>query len=220
MEGKTEELSRHLDIYAPDVMLVRAGTHQLAQGKHNMEHWLKNLPHEKGSHFVRRFEFIPGQGNEATVNMDIGYQRIGVDSRVGGALTEYQTKLVFGEGENAVFTFLQKTPVYQNPDKIFRESFSENRLHSFIARFFQLMLTPWSEAVSTLISGGADENTRQNLPVFLHTTDPDRIRIKETNIPAMNCTLLLPVGAAERTLSLQLAEEAGRYLVIRHADWF
>ncbi|RYJ12491.1 MULTISPECIES: hypothetical protein [Rahnella] len=218
-EGQTEEVSRHLDIFTPYVRLVHAGTHLLAEGKDGMDSWLKSLPYEKGSHFIRRFEFIPGQENEATVNMDIGYQRVESDLTVGGALSEYRTTLLFGEGEDAFFTFMQKTPVYQNPGKVFRESFSENRVHSFIARFFQLMLTARSGAVSTIVSGNADENTRQNLPAFLRSADPDGISIEETDILAMKSTLLLPVDGTERRLSLELAEEGGRYLVIRHANW-
>ncbi len=218
-EGQTEEVSRHLDIFTPYVRLVHAGTHLLAEGKDGMDSWLKSLPYEKGSHFIRRFEFIPGQENEATVNMDIGYQRVESDLTVGGALSEYRTTLLFGEGEDAFFTFMQKTPVYQNPDKVFRESFSENRVHSFIARFFQLMLSARSGAVSTIVSGKADENTRQNLPAFLRSADPDGISIEETDILAMKSTLLLPVDGIERRLCLELAEEGGRYLVIRHADW-
>lgn len=218
-EGRTEEIISHLDIFSPDVRLVHAGAHLLARGKDGMERWLKSLPSGRSSHFIRRFEFIPGQGNEATFNMDIGYQEAGTDLTVGGALSEYQTMMLFGEGENAVFTFLQKTPVYQNPDKVFRESFSENRVHSFIARFFQLMLTERSGDISTLVSRKANINTRQNLPLFLGGTNPSAMSIVETDIMAMKFTLLFVIDGTERKIRLELAEEAGRYLVIRHADW-
>lgn len=215
-EGKTEDLSRHIDIFSEDVLLVHGGTHLLARGKAAMKHWLSQLPPEKGSHVIRRIELGKQTDHEAAVIMDIGYQAVREDGKVGGALSEYQTTVSFDKDHNAVFTFLQKTPLYPNPDTTFRDSFAENRLKSFIARLSYSVLRFSVEGNETFLQGALDEIKGNSLYPLLKNSRISHIHTENMDADNLSCTLSLSDHGNLSKLSLVLNESSGRWLTIRH----
>lgn len=216
-EGETEEVTDHIDIFSGEVMLVHGGTHLLAKGKTAMSHWLRHLPHEKGSHFIRRIQVIQQTEHEADVNMDIGYQAVRADGEVGGALSEYRTTVSFDDNHNAVFTFLQKTPRHPNPDNVFRDSFAENRLHSFIARLSQVLLLSSDEGIKAILHDATDRVTGCELFSLLKNLKATHIHVEDMDIDGLACSLAISAQERIWTLNLVLTEKAGRYLTIRHA---
>jgi hypothetical protein len=216
-EGKTEDAGLHSTLFSEDVMLVHAGTHLLAKGKTEMTRWLRDLPYERGAHFIRRIDVIPLADNRADVNMDISYQVLGQEGQVGGALSEYRTTVKFDSEHNAIFTFLQKTPRMPNPDKVFRDAFAENRLRSFMARFFQLMLTAPAH-IRSLFAGHADADSVREVMALLQKTDPDDIQLLLSDTRALSFSLQISSNERRCVLSLLLDEAPGRYMTIRHTS--
>lgn len=215
-EGDTEELHQHSEIFAEDVMLVHAGTHLLAKGKAEMIQWLSSLPYEKGSHFIRSIDVIPARGNEAEVNMQISYQMLDEYKRVGGALSEYRAKVRFDEKSNALFTFIQKTPRFANPDKVFRDSFTANRLHSFIARFSQLMLSD-SKSIPRLLSENTDVETAGIIEKLKRGPQVIKVKLLSFDYDQLSCNFLITLNDKQQALDLSLKESPGRYMTIVHA---
>lgn len=215
-EGETEDLSRHIAIFSEDVLLVHGGTHLLARGKAAMARWLSQLPPEKGSHVIRRIELGKQTDHEAEVIMDIGYQAVREDGKVGGALSGYQTTVSFDKGHNAVFTFLQKTPLYPNPDTTFRDSFAENRLKSFIARLSYSVLRFSVEGNEAFLQGALDEIKGNSLYPLLKNSRISHIHTESMDTDNLSCTLSLSDHGILRKLDLVLNESPGRWLTIRH----
>lgn len=216
-EGETEDISRHIDIFSEDVLLVHGGTHLLAQGKAAMADWLSLLPPEKGSHVIRRIELGKETDREAEVIMDIGYQVVREDGKVGGALSEYKANVSFDKDNNAVFTFLQKTPLYPNPDTTFRDSFAENRLKSFIARLSYAVLRYSAEGNEALLQEALDGVKGNSLYPSLKNSCVSHIHIEKMDTNNLSCILSLSDQGISRKLSLELNESPGRWLTIRHA---
>ncbi|MBA0034893.1 hypothetical protein HS962_01375 [Pantoea sp. BIGb0393] len=216
-EGETEAAGLHSALFSEDVMLVHAGTHLLAQGKAEMTRWLRDLPYERGAHFIRRIDVIPLTDDQAEVNMEISYQVLGQEGQVGGALSEYRTTVKFDREHNAVFTFLHKTPRMPNPDKVFRDAFAENRLRSFIARFFQLMLTAPAH-IRSLFAGNADADSVRDGMALLEEIIPEDIQLLTADTRALSFSLQVSSNDRRCVLSLLLDEAPGRYMAIRHAS--
>ena len=212
-EGETEAAVLHSDLFSEDVMRVHAGTHLLAQGKAEMTRWLNDLPYERGAHFIRRIDVIPLPDDQAEVNMEISYQVLGQKGQVGGAMSEYRTMVKFDREHNAVFTFLQKTPRMPNPDKVFWDAFAENRLRSFIGRFFQLMLTS-PEHIRSLFACNAD--SVRDVVTLLEETSPGDIQLLTSDTRALSLSLQVSSTDRRYVLSLLLDEAPGRYMTIRH----
>lgn len=216
-EGETEDVSRHIDIFSDDVLLVHGGTHLLAQGKAAMAHWLSQLPPEKGSHVIRRIEPGKQTDHEGEIIMDIGYQVVREDGKVGGALSEYKANVSFDKNNNAVFTFLQKTPLYPNPDTTFRDSFAENRLKSFIARVSYAVLRYSAECNEAFLQEVLDGVKGRSLYPSLKNSRVNHVHIEKMDTDNLSCTLSLSEQGILRKLNLVLNESPGRWLTIRHA---
>jgi len=216
-EGETEDLSRHADIFSEDVLLVHGGTHLLAKGKVAMMHWLSQLPPEKGSHIIRRIELGKQTPHQAEVNMDIGYQAVRDDGKIGGALSEYQTTVSFDKEHNAVFNFLQKTPLYPNPDTVFRDSFAENRLKSFIARLSYSILRYSAEGKETFLQEALSSVKGHKLYPLLKNMAVSHVYADKMDSDNLSCTLRLLVQDTPYKLNLRLNDSAGRWLTIRYA---
>lgn len=216
-EGETESVASHSDIFADDVMLVHAGTHLLAQGKKAMAGWLSSLPVERSSHFIRRIEVIPQAGQTGNVLMDIGYQAVRRDGSVGGALTEYHTNVKFSPRHEATFSFIQKTPRLANPDTVFRDSFGENRVKSFNARFAWMLLTAATTRCGELLHPNADRETIQIVHALITRGDIADVEFAHFNALRLTSSLVIRTEANEWRLLLELNESAGRYATIRSA---
>lgn len=215
-EGITEEIHEHSDIFTEDVQLVHAGTHLLAKGKADIIQWLRSLPHEKGSHFIRSINMTPVGDNEADVDMDISYQMVDAERGVGGALSEYKTRMRFDRKNNAQFSFIQKTPRFANPDKFFRESFAINRLYSFIARFSQLLTTS-PDSLTELLNKETDTLSLRVLETFQKGIESNSIKLLSYNLEQLKCNFMIHSSGMHQTLELTLQEAPGRYMTIIHA---
>lgn len=216
-EDETEDISRHIDIFSEDVLLVHGGTHLLAKGKTAMEHWLSQLPPEQGSHVIRHIELGKQTDHEAEVIMNIGYQAVREDGKVGGALSEYKTTVSFDTGNNAVFTFLQKTPLHPNPDTTFRDSFAENRLKSVIARLSYAVLHYSAEGNEVFLQEALDGVNGNSLYPLLKNSRVSHIHTEKMDTDNLSCTLWLSDQSTIRKLNLVLNDSPGRWLTIRHA---
>ncbi|HBR1526345.1 TPA: hypothetical protein L9L74_005005 [Klebsiella pneumoniae] len=219
-EGKTEEIKQHLDLFSKDIMLVHGGTHLLASGKEAMSHWLHNLPSEKGSHFIREIRICQNR-DEAEMDMDIGYQAVRPDGKVGGALSEYRTTVSFDKQHNATFRWIQKTPLMPNPDKIFRDSFAENRIRSFIARFAQVTLLSSFPEQKALLGDVVDATSGVRLSSELKKMKVMDIHVESMDTMTHSCSLLLAErsSSVRRRLDLVLADGDGRYTAIKTASF-
>lgn len=215
-EGETEALDQHCALFSEDVILTHAGTHLLAQGKEEIKQWLRNLPYEKGSHFIRNIDVINRADNQADVNMNISYQRIDANQEVGGALSEYRTRVKFDERHNATFTFIQKTPRFPNPDPVFHDSFAVNRLRSFIARFSQLIISD-PKGIAELVSAEADQQTTAMIKTLKWDEEIGILKLLSFDPKQSICEFLISSNGMQNTLALTLIESAGRYMTILRA---
>ncbi|TCK04218.1 hypothetical protein [Marinobacterium mangrovicola] len=211
-EGQTESLEEHLQLFAPDVRLIHAGQHLLAEGQSAMADWLKQVPPATDSHFINALHWQPTSDNRARVEMEIGYQVMQNGELVGGAVIEYQTEVMFTKSGEAAFSFLQKTPVSQNPDREFKDSFAANRLGATAARIDFLFATGQADQIADeLMEPGADEQWHQ-LIAQQEAEGLRSARTGEQDETALSLTLKL---SGTQSLSLLLTEQAGRYLKVR-----
>ncbi|WP_432695202.1 hypothetical protein ACQUQP_11650 [Marinobacterium sp. YM272] len=211
-EGQTESLEKHLQLFTPDVRLVHAGQHLLAEGQSAMGDWLKQVPPATDSHFINALHWQPTPDNRARVEMEIGYQVMRNGEMVGGAIIEYKTEVVFTESGEAAFSFLQKTPVRQNPDREFKDSFAANRLGATAARIDFILANGQAEQVADELMEPAASEQWQQLITHQDTEALTYARTGERNEAALALTLELP---DTQSLSLLLTEQAGRYLRVR-----
>ncbi|ARU95355.1 hypothetical protein [Tatumella citrea] len=216
-EGETEDVISHSSIFSEDIMLVHAGTHLLAKGKSEIIQWLNNLPYEKGSHFIRHIDVKPLENDQAEVNMDISYQAIGKDGTVGGALSKYQTLVTYDNENNAVFTFIQKTPLMPNPDKVFHDSFADNRLRSFINHLFYLMLTPNAD-IRSLFSSAPESYSLNRVLSLPESSNISDILLISSDPESLSFLIQFSLSTTIYELSLSLNEAPGRYISIKHAE--
>ena len=216
-EGKTEKIDDHLAIFADDIVLTHAGTHRLAEGKESIKGWLNSLPHEVGSHSILAKEFIPLEGNLAQLNMDISYQYTSPYGEVGGALSKYQTKIRFDEHNNGEFIFIQKTPILPNPNKVFRETFIENRIMS-LAAYFQKNLITDKEKIAALLPSPSNNPNIASLLHFLDVIQAEDLSFLDKNEQALTCRFLIETGHQSYNLTLMLKEDTGRYMTIEDAE--
>lgn len=216
IDGDTEDISTHVEIFSDDVKLVHAGIHTLADNKSSLVHWLQSLPNETEAHFIREFDIVHLEGNMAELSMRLSYQILSRDGTAGGALSEYKTRVRFDDKHNAVFTFLQKTPQYANPDKVFKDSFPENRMYSFISHIQHLMLTSRQNEISELLSS-QDINVEalSCIRLLQAASLTDDMTFENINISDLTFTLVLVVSHQLCRLRFQLSEQAGRYLRIQ-----
>ncbi|SEG67522.1 hypothetical protein [Marinobacterium lutimaris] len=211
-EGQTESLEEHLQLFTPDVRLVHAGQHLLAEGQSAMADWLKQVPPATDSHFINALHWQPTSDNRARVEMEIGYQVMQNGELVGGAVIEYQTEVVFTESGEAAFSFLQKTPVRQNPDREFKDSFAANRLGASAARIDFLLTTCQADQIAVELMEPDAGVQWQQLIAQRGAETLTSARTGEQDETALSLTLKL---SGTQSLSLLLTEQAGRYLKVR-----
>ena len=150
-EGEDKIVDRQLEILSDDIKILHASSYLLADGKESAAIWAANIPEEIDSHFIKDFSYIPLGEDIAEVKMKIAYQVIQPDHRIGGAIIHYQTLVTFDENNSALFKFVNKTPVEPNPNKVFADSYQENRIYSLIYRWIYLLETFNSKGIKELL---------------------------------------------------------------------
>jgi len=216
-EGKTEKIDDHLAIFADDIVLSHAGTHRLAEGKESIKNWLTSLPYEVGSHAILTKKFIPLENNLAQLNMDISYQYMSPYGEIGGALSKYQTKIRFDEQNNGTFVFIQKTPILPNPNKVFRDTFIENRIMSFVY-YFQRMLIADLENIRTLLPSSLNQNIANMLYLF-DTIKAENVHFLDKNEQELSCRFNIKTDNQHYQFKLKLEDILGRYLKIESVPY-
>lgn len=217
-EGETESIAQHLSLFAPDVQLVHAGVRRLAEGRPAMARWLEQAPGDQDSHFIRDLTWQPLSKDSARMEMEIAYQVVQYDGSLGGAMIRYQTEVVFDAHGEAAFRFLQKTPVTPNPDRVFKDSFADNRLGAGMARlrFLSARHRP-GQVERELLDDGARE-AWQLLRSTVSLEDLAAARVIGQDDTSLTVAISLPSRPARR-LALAFAERAGRYPVIQRLEW-
>ncbi len=137
-EGENKDINKQLEILSDDIKILHASSHLLADGKDSAAEWVANIPEEVDSHFIKEFIYNPLSEDLAEVRMKVAYQVIQAGNQIGGAIIHYQTLVTFTEDNSALFTFINKTPAEHNPNKVFADSYQENRVHSFVYRWVYL----------------------------------------------------------------------------------
>lgn len=219
-EGETESIDQHLALFTPDVKLVHAGRHLLAQGKPAMGQWLAQAPGDQDSHFIRHLSWQPlADDDGARVEMEIAYQVVQPDGTIGGAMIRYETEVAFDDVDGeASFRFLQKTPVTPNPDRDFKDSFADNRLGAGLARLRFLSTQHRPERIETEL---LDAEAREAWQALRSTVSLDELadaRLITQDDAALSLTLELD-SVAERRLALTFVERPGRYPRIQRIEW-
>ncbi|WP_251977544.1 hypothetical protein [Salinicola avicenniae] len=217
-EGETESVEDHLAMFTPDVSLVHAGTHRLADDRKALGQWLRQVPAERDSHVITDWCWQRLDANRATMEMAVSYQVLQADDSVGGAVIHYRTEIAFDEHHEAAFRFLQKTPVAPNPDRQFRDSFAANRLAAALARLGFLASRGEHERIGReLLDRNAMDDWAQ-LTSTLPAASLAEARITHLDSEALTLDLVLP-AAEVRLLRLSFAERAGRYPSLWRIDW-
>ncbi|MBB3139879.1 hypothetical protein [Halomonas organivorans] len=217
-EGETESIERHLDLFAPDVRLVHAGVHLLAEGQPAMARWLEQAPGDHDSHFIRDLSWQARSADSARMQMDIAYQVVQADGSLGGAMIHYETEVVFDANDEARFRFLQKTPLMPNPDRDFKDSFADNRLGAGLARLRFLSAQHSPERIETEL---LDAEAREAWRALRSTVSLEELadaRLITQDDTALSLSLQLN-SVAERRLALTFIERPGRYPSIRQIEW-
>ncbi|TVX75710.1 hypothetical protein FQP34_27200 [Peribacillus simplex] len=150
-EGKNKTVNRQLEILSDDIKILHASSYLLADGRDSAAEWVANIPEEVDSHFIKEFIYNPLSEDLAEVRMKVAYQVIQADNQIGGAIIHYQTLVTFTEDNLALFKFINKTPAEHNPNKVFADSYQENRIHSLIYRWIYLRETFNPEGIKELL---------------------------------------------------------------------
>lgn len=214
MDGQTESLESHLDMFSDDVRLVHAGIHLLAYDKASMARWLKTLSGETGAHFIREFDVVRFDSDTAELAMRLSYQRLEPNGEVGGALTDYKAQVKFASDQTAVFTFLQKTPQFANPDRDFKDSFPENRVHSFVCHLFCLLMSSGADALRLLLNNAEAGGSIDRVIMEARLADLCRLQVSQVDIPTLSFILMMPMPTHAKHFFFKLVETGGRYLRI------
>lgn len=217
-EGKTEDIDHHLALFTPDVRLVHAGTHLLADGRDALGQWLRQVPEEQDSHVITDLGWQMLDANSAKVEMAVSYQVLQADGQVGGAVIHYRTEVVFNEQCEAAFRYLQKSPVAPNPDRRFRDSFAANRLGATFARLgFLASRGEHGRIRLELLHPNAMSDWTQLISISPLESIAEA-RVTHLDAQALRLDLILP-GDEVRLLRLSFTERAGRYPALWRIDW-
>jgi hypothetical protein len=216
MDGKTESLVSHLDMFSLDIILMHTAIYRVAYDKGSMARWLESLAAEtgRGSHFIRELDVVSFDQNTAELAMRVSYQRCDGSGEIGGALTDYKARVRFNNDQTAVFTYLQKTPQFQNLDREFKDSFPENRLYSFMNHLRHLMAASKAEALRDLVDNGHFIGAINELITDTQTADMARVEIEQVDVPTATFTLALQAQDQAKRFQFQMVERGGRYLRI------
>lgn len=133
-EGETVPTEFQLALFDDEIQLVHAGQHLLAKGKEEMQQWLDSVPPEFSSHFVEEMKLESVKTGIYQVSWQTPYQSIRENGAVGGAIIRYQTLVRISQTGAAKFMAIQKTPFKNNPETVFRQSFSEHRANALRCR--------------------------------------------------------------------------------------
>lgn len=213
-EGETEAVSEHSDIFTEDVQLVHAGTHLLANDRPSVERWLMSIPPSRSSHFVEGISVSPIDENLVRASWSVRYQYTQDDGVVGGSIISYQAVVSFFEAYQAQFLFLQKTPIRQNPDAHYKDSFSENRLLSFLARLKSVLLEGDRGGLSDLLGNYAEG---QRLQAWLEQLTPSQFQDLGGEV-LDDQTLQLSLNNTV-VCQVRLQVEGGRYASVSHVNF-
>jgi len=150
-EGENKTVNRQLEILSEDIKILHASSYLLADNRDAAAEWLAHIPEDIDSHFIKEFIYNPISEDLAEVRMKVEYQVIQADKRIGGAIIHYQTLVTFTEENSALFKYINKTPVEYNPNKVFADSYQENRIYSLIYRWIYLLETFNAEGIKELL---------------------------------------------------------------------
>lgn len=150
-EGENKTVNRQLEILSNDIKILHASSYLLADGRDSAAEWLANIPEELDSHFIKEFIYNPLSEDLAEVRMKVAYQVVQSDKQIGGAIIDYQTLVTFNEDNSALFKFINKTPAEHNPNKVFADSYQENRIYSLIYRWIYLRETFNTEGIKEFL---------------------------------------------------------------------
>lgn len=138
-EGTTVSTKKQCDLFTDDAQIVHAGQYLLANGQQEIERWLDSVPAEISSHTIDGLTIESLTTNQFQARWQTAYQSLRGADQVGGAIISYQALIDIDELSAAKFRFIQKTPIANNPNLVFQESFSAHRLKGLYCRLARLI---------------------------------------------------------------------------------
>jgi len=216
-EGDVNDMESHLKIFEKDIKLIHAGKYLLADGLASIKFWLENLPQEKGSHFIKSLDLRHLDDKTAEATMKIAYQIVNPDETLSGAIIEYKVIVVFNDNNEATFKIIQKTPIHPNPSTIYKDSFNDNRLKSFVNRLLFLIKTSQYKDIYEMC---LDETIWREWNAFTFKSLNNHLTISVDELNTENLTVGLTVRATNgdvaevNKVNLSLHDTAESYLKI------
>lgn len=211
-EGETESLSTHLDMFTKDVRLIHGGFHLLAAGRESMVQWFANLPDHTSSHFVKSIEIVPMVGSLYEINLMVAFQKISEDFLTSGSVISYKIYAVFDGQNQAQFRHIHKAPIFSNPENKFRDSFSENRMLSFLEHFQYLLLSRRGIELYRLLNSNSSHASLGTLLKEVGEVKPGDIIINEAHPESGKVVLSFRISDYTKNAELKLVEDGGRYM--------
>ncbi|SBS31754.1 hypothetical protein MAQ5080_02056 [Marinomonas aquimarina] len=138
-EGTTVSAKKQCELFTEDGQIVHAGQYLLANGQQEIERWLDSVPVEISSHTIDGLTIESLAANQFQAHWQTAYQSLRGAEQVGGALISYQALIDTDTSGAAKFRFIQKTPIANNPNLVFQESFSVHRLKALLCRLAKLI---------------------------------------------------------------------------------
>lgn len=216
-EGDVNDMESHLKIFEKDIKLIHAGRYLLADGLDSIKLWLENLPQETGSHFIKSLDLRHLDDKTAEATMKIAYQTVNPDETLSGAIIEYKVIVVFNDNNEATFKIIQKTPIHPNPSTIYKDSFKDNRLKSFVNRLLFLIKTSQYQDIYEMC---LDETVWREWNTYAYETLKNNLTISVDEMNTENLTVGITVRGANGDLAevnkvnISLHDTAESYLKI------
>lgn len=216
-EGDVNDMESHVKIFEKDIKLIHAGSFLLADGLDSMKLWLENLPKETGSHFIKSLDLRHLNDEIAEATMMIAYQIVNPDETLSGAIIEYKVIVIFNDNNEATFKIIQKTPLRPNPSTVYKDSFKDNRLKSFVNRLLFLIKNSQYKDIYEMC---LDETIWRRWNTFANETLKNNLTISVDEMNTDNLTVRLTLRGSNGNLAvvnkvnISLQDTAESYLKI------